>query len=200
MKKDKVEDPNLESTNSDQTAPDTQAQTDGQPQTDKQPVSSQAEPNDPAPKHSQTSTNNQTTATPSTDSQAAELLIDLQRTRADFENYRKQVESQKALAMSAAKYATVEKFLPLIDDFERALSAYPEQLAPLRKNLEKTLSTLSLSRIDSDPGTEFNPDLHEAVSVEDDDGETEVIAETLRPGYLYDGSVIRAAMVKVKHQ
>lgn len=130
----------------------------------------------------------------------AELLNDLQRTRADFENYRKQVESQKSLAMSAAKYSTVEKFLPLVDDFERALSAYPEQLAPLRKNLDKTLSVLGLERIDSNPGTEFNPDLHEAVSVENDEGDVEVVAETLRPGYTYDGSVIRAAMVKVKHQ
>lgn len=130
----------------------------------------------------------------------AELLSDLQRTRADFENYRKQVESQKSLAMSAAKYATVEKFLPLVDDFERALDTYPEQLAPLRKNLDKTLSTLGLARIDSKPDTEFNPDLHEAVSVEDDAGDIEVIAETLRPGYTYDGSVIRAAMVKVKHK
>lgn len=102
--------------------------------------------------------------------------------------------------MSAAKYSTVEKFLPLVDDFERALSAYPEQLAPLRKNLDKTLSVLGLERIDSNPGTEFNPDLHEAVSVENDEGDVEVVAETLRPGYTYDGSVIRAAMVKVKHQ
>ena len=130
----------------------------------------------------------------------AELLNDLQRTRADFENYRKQVESQKSLVMSAAKYSTVEKFLPLVDDFERALSAYPEQLAPLRKNLDKTLSVLGLERIDSNPGTEFNPDLHEAVSVENDEGDVEVVAETLRPGYTYDGSVIRAAMFKVKHQ
>ncbi len=139
------------------------------------------------------------TVTAQTDA-TAELLGDLQRTRADFENYRKQVESQKTLAMSAAKYATVEKFLPLVDDFERALSAYPEQLSPLRKNFDKTLANLGLAQIDSTPGTEFNPGLHEAVSVEDDEGDTEVIAETLRPGYLYDGSVIRAAMVKVKHK
>lgn len=134
------------------------------------------------------------------DAATTELLADLQRTRADFENYRKQVESQKTLAMSAAKYATVEKFLPLVDDFERALSAYPEQLGPLRKNLDKTLSSLGLKRINSDVGAEFNPDLHEAVSVEDGEGETEVIAETLRPGYIYNDAVIRAAMVKVKHQ
>lgn len=132
-------------------------------------------------------------------SQITELTNDLQRTRADFENFRKQVEAQKTQAITAAKYATVVKFLPLIDDFERALVSYPEALAPLQKSFIKTLSSLGLAMINSDPGTEFNPDYHEAVSVEDDDGETEIIAETLRPGYLYDGAVIRAAMVKVKH-
>lgn len=130
----------------------------------------------------------------------AELTNDLQRTRADFENYRKQVELQKSQAMSAAKYATVTKFLPLVDDISRAIDVYSEQLAPLKKSFEKTLSSLGLAQIESQPGTEFNPDFHEAISVEDDEGETEVIAETLRPGYMYDGAVIRAAMVKVKHQ
>ncbi len=130
----------------------------------------------------------------------AELTNDLQRTRADFENFRKQVEVQKNQAMASAKYATVVKFLPLVDDFSRAIDAYSEQLAPLRKSLDKTLSSLGLTQIDSRPGTEFNPDLHEAISVEDNEGDSEVIAETLRPGYLYDGAVIRAAMVKVKHQ
>lgn len=132
------------------------------------------------------------------EAQVDELTNDLQRTRADFENYRKQVESQKLQAMSAAKYATVEKFLPLIDDIDRAIAAYSEQLAPLAKNLEKTLKSLGLTKINSEPGTEFNPDYHEAISVEDEDGDVEVISETLRPGYLYDDSVVRAAMVKVK--
>lgn len=132
------------------------------------------------------------------EAQVDELTNDLQRTRADFENYRKQVESQKLQAMSSAKYATVEKFLPLIDDIDRAIAAYPEQLAPLTKNLEKTLKSLNLAKIDSEPDTEFNPDYHEAISVEGEDGDVEVISETLRPGYLYDGNVVRAAMVKVK--
>lgn len=127
-----------------------------------------------------------------------ELTNDLQRTRADFENFRKQVENQRTQAMSAAKYATVAKFLPLVDDFERALQTYPEQLAPLQKSFDKTLSSLGLARINSESGTEFNPDFHEAISVEDEGGETEVVSETLRPGYLYDGTVIRTAMVKVK--
>lgn len=129
----------------------------------------------------------------------AELINDLQRTRADFENFRKQVDVQKSQAMEAARYDTVKKFLTLIDDFERALSTYPEQLAPLQKGFDKTLQSLGLAQINSEPGAEFNPDLHEAVLMEDGDGDTEIIAETLRPGYLYDGSVIRTAMVKVKH-
>lgn len=128
----------------------------------------------------------------------AELVNDLQRTRADFENFRKQVDAQRIQAMEAARYDTVNKFLPLVDDIERALGTYPDQLAPLRKSFDKTLQSLGITQVDSTIGTEFNPDFHEAVSMEDGDGDIEVIAETLRPGYLYNGNVIRTAMVKVK--
>ena len=128
--------------------------------------------------------------------QITELTADLQRTRADFENFRKQVEIQKENEKKSAKLATVYKMLPLIDDIDRAISSYAE-LSPVAKTLEKTLKDLGLAKIITDEGTEFNPDLHEAVMVEGD-GEKEVIAETLRTGYLYDGEVLRAAMVKVK--
>ena len=127
-----------------------------------------------------------------------ELTNDLQRTRADFENYRKQVEVQKENATNAAKLATVYKFLPLLDDIERALKTYPE-LAPLAKTLAKSITDLGLKRINSSVGLEFNPTYHDAVMVEDSDGEKEVIAETLRPGYCYENEVLRPAMVKVKH-
>ena len=129
--------------------------------------------------------------------QIKELTADLQRTRADFENFRKQVELQREQAKQAAALTTVEKFLPLVDNMERALVTYPEQLSPLAKNFAQTLNDLGLARIDTAPDTEFNPDLHEAVMVEGD-GAREVIAETLRPGYTYQGAVLRAAMVKVK--
>jgi len=128
--------------------------------------------------------------------QIAELTNDLQRTRADFENFRKQVELQKEKAKKAAKYATVSNFLPLLDDLDRAISSYDE-LNPLQKSMEKTLKELSLVKIDSAEGVEFDPDIHDAVMV-DGDGEKEVIAETLRPGYYYEGEVLRPAMVKVK--
>lgn len=131
--------------------------------------------------------------------QIVELTNDLQRTRADFENFRKQVDLQKSQAMAVAKNATVMKFLPLIDDLSRAISAYPDQLQPLEKSFLNTLQSLGLQIINSAPGTEFNPDYHDAVSVDNDEGDIEVITETLRPGYTYDGAVIRAAMVRVGH-
>lgn len=129
------------------------------------------------------------------DEKMTELLNDLQRTRADFENYRKQIEMQKENERKNVKLATVMKFLPLIDDIDRAILTYKE-LEPLAKSLEKAMKDLGLSRIPSEKDTEFNPDLHEAVTMEGD-GEKQVILETLRPGYYYEGEVLRPAMVKV---
>ena len=132
---------------------------------------------------------------PKNDEKIIELVNDLQRTRADFENYRKQVEAQRENAKKTAQLATVYKILPLLDDIDRAVDTYAE-LKPLEKSLDKTLKELGLTRIKSDAGTEFNPDVHDAVMVEGD-GEKETIAETLRPGYYYEGAVLRPAMVRV---
>ena len=127
----------------------------------------------------------------------AELTNDLQRIRADFENYRKQVEVQRENAAKTAKFATVMRLLPLIDDIDRAVASYKNELGPVSGVLAKTMKELELAKIVSDEGTEFNPDIHDAVMVEGD-GEKEVVAETLRTGYYYQGEVLRPAMVKVK--
>ncbi len=169
----------------------TQPQTQPQPQDQPQP---EAQPNPAQDQASQIDPNLAVAAT-----KIVELTNDLQRTRADFENFRKQVDLQKSQAMNVAKNATVMKFLPLIDDISRAIGAYPEQLQPLEKSFHKTLESLGLQIINSVPGTEFNPDFHDAVSIDDDEGNVEIITETLRPGYIYDGAVIRAAMVRVGH-
>ncbi|MBP5512199.1 nucleotide exchange factor GrpE [Candidatus Saccharibacteria bacterium] len=132
------------------------------------------------------------------EAEKAELLNDLQRTRADFENFRKQVEIQREQAKKIAQDATILKMLPLIDDMSRAIAANPETLAPVAKTLEKTMESLGLKKIETKEGTEFNPDLHDAISMEESDGEKEVVAEELRPGYLYNNEVLRAAMVRVK--
>ena len=125
-----------------------------------------------------------------------ELTGDLQRTRADFENFRRQAEQQKLQYGNVVKNTTVAKMLPLLDDIDRAI-AVNESLKPLEKSLEKALKELKLERVESKKGAAFNPDIHDAVMVEGD-GDKEVIAETLRAGYRYEGELIRPALVKVE--
>lgn len=127
--------------------------------------------------------------------QIASLTQDLQRTRADFENFRKQTEMQRQTAEKTARLQTVYKLLPLLDDMGRAIASYQE-LAPLAKTLEKTLAELELKPVEAAEGVEFDPDVHDAAGVEGE-GEREVIGEVLRPGYYYQGEILRPAMVKV---
>lgn len=136
-----------------------------------------------------------------------ELTADLQRVRADFENYRKRMEIEKLTYADAAKAATVLKLLPVIDTIERAVAHVPAELANdkwaqgvvgLSKNLDKSLDELGLSRINAEVGVDFNPELHEAISMEEEGGDHEVIAEELRPGYKLGDNVIRPSMVRVK--
>ena len=88
--------------------------------------------------------------------------------------------------------------MPLLDDFDRAIKTYAE-LKPLEKSFAKSLKDLGLEKIDTKSGVEFNPELHDAVMTEGD-GDKETVSETLRDGYLYDGEVLRPAMVKIKLQ
>ena len=142
--------------------------------------------------------------------QLAELTLDLQRTRADFENYRKRVEVEKSAAREAGQSGAVVKLLPVIDNIERAIAYMPEDLrenkwaqgvASLVKNLDKSLEGLSVRRIDAKPGTVFNPDFHEAIQFDEDaQGDQEVIAEELQAGYMLGDRVVRHAMVKVTRQ
>lgn len=139
--------------------------------------------------------------------QVADLTLDLQRTRADFENYRKRVDVEKSTAREAGQSGAILKLLPVIDNIERAVAYMPEELkdntwaqavAGLVRNLERSLESLNLKRIDATPGTDFNPELHEAIQFDEDaKGDKEVIAEELQAGYLLNGHVIRHAMVKV---
>ena len=136
-----------------------------------------------------------------------ELTNDLIRTRADFENYRKRVESEKEQAKVVAKSAIISKLLPIIDDIELAISYAPEDLKDnpwvkgvnkLSVKLETSLSNLGVRAIDAKNNTTFDPKLHDAISMDDSsEGEEEIILEELRKGYLYNDAVIRPSMVKV---
>lgn len=136
-----------------------------------------------------------------------ELTADLQRVRADFENYRKRVDAEKLAAREAGQVSATLKLLPVIDNIERAVKYIPEDLKDntwaqsvgnLAKNLEKSLDNLNLKRIDASEGIEFNPDLHEAIQFDEEAvGDTEVVAEELQAGYTLNNQPIRHAMVKV---
>lgn len=139
--------------------------------------------------------------------QVADLTADLQRTRADFENYRKRVESEKAAARASGQSSAIHKLLPVVDTIDRAVGHTPAELAgnkwvegvtKLPKSLEKALQALGVARIKAGPGVEFDPSLHEAIQFDEDaTGDKEIIAEELQAGYLLNGSPIRPAMVKV---
>jgi len=142
--------------------------------------------------------------------QVGELTQDLQRTRADFENYRKRSEADKAATYAHGQAAAILKLLPVIDNIERAISHTPEELKDnkwaqgitnLVKNLEKSLESLNLKRIEAAAGSAFNPELHEAIQFDEEaEGDKEVIAEELQAGYTLNGQPIRHAMVKVTKQ
>lgn len=141
------------------------------------------------------------------DQRIADLTLDLQRTRADFENYRKRVEQEKEMARASGRAGAIMKLLPVVDNIERAIAHLPANLkddawansvVKLTKNLEKSLADMGVERIDAKKDTVFNPDLHEAVQFDEDaEGEHEVIAEELQSGYKVDGVVMRPSMVKV---
>ena len=138
--------------------------------------------------------------------QIAELTEALQRERADATNLRRRYEEQIASLQTLAKASVVRELLPVIDNFERALKHVPADLTDndymkgiqsIVKQFEKTLEQLGVKRIKT-VGEPFNPHLHEAISMEDGDGEHEVVCEELQPGYQMGEEVLRHAMVRVK--
>ena len=141
--------------------------------------------------------------------QNGELLLDLQRTRADFENYRKNVEADRLRVKQLAEESTVAKLLPILDDLDRATEYAPQEISDhvwvkgvlnLNKKLAQELAKVGVEKLAVKVNDEFDPELHEAVLVEDSEGNKEVVAEVMRPGYNYDGRVLRHAVVKVKRQ
>jgi molecular chaperone GrpE len=143
--------------------------------------------------------------------EAAQTQIDaltsaLQRERADAVNLRRRHEDEMASLRERVKTAVIHDLLPVIDNFERALKHVPKDLADndyikgvqaVVKQFEKTLVDMGVERIKT-VGEPFDPRYHEAVSMEDGDGQHEVITEELQAGYRLGADVIRHAMVRVK--
>lgn len=138
--------------------------------------------------------------------QIAELTEALQRERADAENVRKRAEADRLALADLHKANVIKQLLPIIDNLDRALKHVPKDLEKndyvkgvqvTVKQFETTLKTIGVTRIET-VGKEFDPHLHEAVSMEDGDGDKEVVSEELQSGYKLHDQVIRPAMVRVK--
>jgi molecular chaperone GrpE len=139
------------------------------------------------------------------EAEVAQLTEALQRERADATNIRRRHDDEMATLRVRVKSTVIKDLLPIIDNFERALKHVPADLTDneyvkgvqgVVKQFENTLSKLGVERI-ATVGQPFNPHLHEAVSAEDGDGDTEVVSEELQSGYKVGDDVIRHAMVRV---
>lgn len=138
--------------------------------------------------------------------QIGELTEALQRERADAVNMRRRSEEQIAALKGVVTENVIEQLLPVIDNFERSLCHVPKDLEGndfvkgvqgVVKQFEQVLNDLGVAKIKT-LGEVFDPALHEAVGMEEGDGEVEVVCEELQPGYQLGEHVIRHAMVKVK--
>ena len=135
---------------------------------------------------------------------AAEMLDRLQRTMAEFDNYRKRTIKEKATVYNDGVKDTLEKLLPVVDNFERALAAAEDKENGLYKGIEMTFRQLSeiLSHmgVEAVPGEgeQFDPNVHHAMAhVEDESLGENVVAEVLQKGYKYKDKVLRPGLVKV---
>jgi len=138
--------------------------------------------------------------------QAAEYLDGWQRTQAEFSNYKKRQETERAQMMALASAGVLRKLLPVVDDFERALSTMPvnfrqltwcEGILMIKYKLDAILESEKVKPIETD-GQSFDPRYHEAVTHEEAPGyeEGQIIGE-VQKGYTLGERVLRPALVRV---
>lgn len=127
-----------------------------------------------------------------------EYLEVARRVQADFENFRKRVEGQRVEQVERAAEYLVGELLPVLDACEAAIAHGAEGVPPIFASLDTTLAKQGLTRV-SEVDVAFDPTFHEAVLSEPGDpGDAPMVAEIMRPGYLWHGRVVRPAMVKVR--
>ena len=140
------------------------------------------------------------------ENQKKELEDKVMRQMAEFENYRKRTEKEKATMFEMGAKSVIEKMLPVVDNFERGLASVPQEnqtdpiyegMNLIYKQLMGELDKLGVKPIEA-LGQEFNPDLHNAVmQVESEEFEEGIVAQELQKGYMYRDSVVRHSMVAV---
>ena len=129
------------------------------------------------------------------------------RTLAEYENFRKRSEKEKAQMFELGAKSIIEALLPVVDNFERALSHVLEEekdspfvkgIEGIYKQIQKMFADCNIQEIEA-LGKKFDPALHNAVMTEEEgDAEEDTITQDLQKGYTYRGNVVRHSMVKVK--
>ena len=134
------------------------------------------------------------------EAEAAELRNDLLRLQAEYVNYRKRVERDRAVAGEMAVIGVLNSLLPVLDDIDAARQHGDLEDGPfaaIAAKLENSLKTYGLERIDA-TGVEFDPTIHEAlIQQPGQDIEVDTVSQVLRSGYRSKERVLRAAQVIV---
>lgn len=147
-----------------------------------------------------------------TDAEVAKLAADLEelrqtllRRQADFENYRKRIEKERAEDSKRTTARVIEALIPVVDGFEHALAAHREAeyenyrkgFELIYKQLMDNLARLGAERIEP-LGKQFDPHAHQAMDrMETTEHEDGTIVQVYQPGYVFHGRVLRPALVRV---
>lgn len=128
------------------------------------------------------------------------------RLLAEFDNARQRNEKESKKMYDIGAKEVLEKLLPVVDNFERALESIPEEdvdrafeqgVDKIYRQLMVSLESVGVVPMNAE-GTNFNPDFHNAVMhIEDEQYEENIIVEEMQKGYMYKDQVLRHSMVKV---
>ena len=155
----------------------------------------------------------ESTAPPTLEEQLAAALAEAEdykdrwmRSQAEFANARKRMEKQRLDTYSNATATVIEKLLPIVDDFERAMGSLPAEISEnswlegiqlVQRKLNATLDNFNVAAIEA-IGEPFDPNLHEAITQEPtEEFESGVVCRVLQTGYKIGDRVIRPSLVVV---
>jgi molecular chaperone GrpE len=136
--------------------------------------------------------------------EVTDLQDRLLRRQAEFENFRRRNERDRSDFLEYAGMEFVRELLPILDDFERARKtecsdeSYRKGIELIYQRLQDALKKMGVEPIDAAPGTQFDPNLHQAVvRQETEEAPDNTILEQFQRGYNFKGKLLRPAMVKV---
>jgi molecular chaperone GrpE len=137
--------------------------------------------------------------------QVGELTVHLQRLQAEFENYKKRVDSERGELMGHAKEAVLSELLPALDNLDLAANHLPEDLADnawakgisyIGQQLNDKLAEMEVVKLNP-IGQKFDHNQHEAIEYIESDKPENIVVEVITPGYKIGERVVRPARVKV---